>query len=168
MPVPHLFVNRPRQLALVNRHPSARDNLRWETANTAVYPIGGVMFIWGSVLFFPALESRSDRGAWVFFVASLMYVAVTGHDFLEVLRYRAALKTTPVKWDRFEAWAAVSLRDRGHPLRGRIDPVPVRPAEFRRPANRRCLPGESVHRRQCAVPARWLVQLPPCPLGRQQ
>ena len=57
--------------------------------NTAVYLIGGVMFIWGSVLFFPALEARSDHGVWVLLVASLMYVAVTGHDFLEVLRYRA-------------------------------------------------------------------------------
>ncbi len=76
--------------------------------NTAVYLIGGVMFIWGSVLFFPALEARSDRGVWVFLVASLMYVTVTGHDFLEVFRYRATLKGTPTKWDRFEAWAALS------------------------------------------------------------
>ncbi len=103
-----MFVNRPRELALVTRHPSARDNFRWETVNTGVYLIGGVMFIWGSVLFFPALEGRSDRGAWVFFVASLMYVAVTGHDSLEVIRHRATLRRQLVIWDRFEAWAALS------------------------------------------------------------
>ena len=66
------------------------------------------MFIWGSVLFYPALESRANRGAWVFLVASLMYLAVTGHDLLEVIRHRASLKQTPTIWDRIEAWAAAS------------------------------------------------------------
>ncbi len=106
--MPHLFVNRPRQHALVGRHPGGRGNLTWETINTTVYLAGGVMFIWGSVLFFPQPESVSDRGAWVFFFASLMYVAVTGHDLLEVVRYRATLQRTLTIWNRYEAWAALS------------------------------------------------------------
>ena len=106
--MPHLFVNRPRQLDLGRRHPSLRNNFRWETANTVVYLAGGVMFVWGSVLFFPAMATRANRGAWVFFIASLMYVAVTGHDFLEVVRRRASLPRPLAIWDRFEAWAGIS------------------------------------------------------------
>jgi hypothetical protein len=106
--VPHLFVNRPRQHALASRHPGGRQNHTWETINTTVYIAGGVMFIWGSVLFFPEPESVSDRGAWVFFFASLMYVAVTGHDLLEVVRHRATLQRELTIWDRYEAWAALS------------------------------------------------------------
>ncbi len=66
------------------------------------------MFVWGSVLFFPAMATRANRGAWVFFIASLMYVAVTGHDFLEVVRRRASLPRPLAIWDRFEAWAGIS------------------------------------------------------------
>jgi len=106
--VPHLFVNRPRQHALASRHPGGRQNLTWETINTTVYLAGGVMFIWGSVLFFPEPESVSDRGAWVFFFASLMYMAVTGHDLLEVVRHRATRQRELTIWDRYEAWAALS------------------------------------------------------------
>ncbi len=106
--MPHLFVNRPRQHAPASRHPGGHDNLTWETVNTTVYLVGGVMFIWGSVLFFPKPESVSDRGSWVFFFASLMYIAVTGHDLLEVVRYRATLQRKLTIWDRYEAWAALS------------------------------------------------------------
>jgi hypothetical protein len=93
---------------VASRHPGGRQNLTWETVNTTVYLVGGVMFIWGSVLFFPQPESVSDRGAWVFFFASLMYMAVTGHDLLEVVRHRATLQREPTIWDRYEAWAALS------------------------------------------------------------
>lgn len=106
--MPHLFVNRPRQHAPASRHPGGRANLTWETINTTVYLVGGVMFIWGSVLFFPELQSVSDRGSWVFFFASLMYVAVTGHDLIEVIRYRATLQRKLTIWDRYETWAALS------------------------------------------------------------
>jgi hypothetical protein len=106
-PVPHLFVNRPRKHGLAGQQPGGRANLTWETVNTTVYLVGGVMFIWGSVLFFPEAESRSDRGAWVFFFASLLYIAVTAHDLLEVVRYRATLQRELTIWDRYEAWAAL-------------------------------------------------------------
>ncbi len=106
--MPHLFVNRPRAHGLVGPDSGGRHNLTWETVNTTVYLVGGVMFIWGSVLFFPEPESVSDRGAWVFFVASLMYIAVTAHDLLEVVRYRATLQRQLTIWDRYEAWAALS------------------------------------------------------------
>ena len=106
--VPHMFVNRPRQHAVLDPHASDRDNRRWEAINTGVYLVGGVMFVWGSVLFFPAFESRANRGAWVFFIASLMYIAVTAHDLLEVIRHRESLKGTPTIWERIEGWSAAA------------------------------------------------------------
>jgi hypothetical protein len=105
--MPHLFVDRPRLFDLVDRRPSPQDQLRWETVNTTVYLVGGVLFVWGSVLFFPRLEAHSDRGAWIFFVGSLLYVLVAGHDTTEVVRHRRQ-QPQPSIWDRFEAWAAMS------------------------------------------------------------
>nr|WP_287378438.1 YrhK family protein [Candidatus Microthrix sp.] len=103
-----MFVNRPRQHAVLDPHASDRDNRRWEAINTGVYLVGGVMFVWGSVLFFPAFESRANRGAWIFFIASLMYIAVTAHDLLEVIRHRESLKGTPTIWERIEGWSAAA------------------------------------------------------------
>lgn len=105
--MPHLFVDRPRHHDLAARTARPRDELRWETINTAVYLVGGVLFVWGSVLFFPRLEARSDRGAWIFFVGSLLYLVVAGHDTAEVVHNRRQ-EAEPSIWDRFEAWAAAS------------------------------------------------------------
>lgn len=105
--MPHLFVDRPRHHDLIARSPQPRDELRWETFNTVVYLLGGVLFVWGSVLFFPRLEARSDRGAWIFFVGSILYLVVAGHDTAEVVRNRRH-EDHPSIWDRFEAWAAAS------------------------------------------------------------
>lgn len=106
--MPHVFVNRPRLHDLVGDDPTRRSQFRWETINAVVYVLGGVLFIVGSVLFFPALEGRSDLGAWMFIVGSLMYLLVTGHDTAEVARYRSALAQEPTVWDRLETWAALS------------------------------------------------------------
>lgn len=105
--MPHLFVDRPRHHDLVDRRPSPRDELRWETFSTAVYLVGGVLFVWGSVLFFPSLEDRADRGAWIFFVGSLLYLVVAAHDAAEVVRKRHD-EPRPSIWDRYETWAAAS------------------------------------------------------------
>ena len=43
-----------------------------------------MVFIIGSILFFPAFESYADVGAWTFFAGSLIYLLVTVHDLLEV------------------------------------------------------------------------------------
>jgi hypothetical protein len=66
------------------------------------------LFIWGSFLFFPALEERADRGAWIFFVGSLLYLVVTAHDMIEVANYRRKLNREPTIWDRLEVWSAAS------------------------------------------------------------
>ena len=105
--MPHMFVDRPRLLVPVDRRPSPQGQLRWETVNTTVYLVGGVLFVWGSLLFFPALEARSDRGVWLFFVGSLLFLLVAGHDTTEVVRHRRQ-QPRPSIWDRFEAWAAIS------------------------------------------------------------
>lgn len=105
--MPHMFVDRPRLFDPVDRRPSPQDQLRWETVNTTVYLVGGVLFVWGSLLFFPRFEARSDRGAWIFFVGSLLFLLVASHDTTEVVRHRRQ-QPRPSIWDRFEAWAAIS------------------------------------------------------------
>jgi hypothetical protein len=106
--MPHLFVNRPRLHNLISDNPELHDEFRWETINAVVYKLGGVLFILGSVLFFPGMSAYADLGAWVFIVGSLLYLLVTGHDMAEVIRHirtRTAAKTV---WDEFEFWAAFS------------------------------------------------------------
>ena len=105
--MPHMFVDRPRLFDLADRRASPQDHFRWETFNTAVYLGGGVLFAVGSLLFFPRLEARSDLGAWIFFVGSILFLVVAGHDTTEVVRHRRR-QPRPSIWDRFEAWAAIS------------------------------------------------------------
>ena len=83
----HLFVNRPRLHDLTGAQPGLRDHFRWESINAVLYKVGGVVFMIGSVLFFPRYEAYADLGAGVFFFGSLLYLVVTGHDMAEVWRY---------------------------------------------------------------------------------
>ncbi|WP_129142154.1 YrhK family protein [Modicisalibacter coralii] len=85
--MPHLFTNRAKLSDLTRETPDPRDDFRWETANAILYKIGGFLFIVGSVFFFPRFEAYQNIGAWVFFVGSLLYLVVTGHDMLEVRKY---------------------------------------------------------------------------------
>ena len=85
--MPHLFVNRHRLHDLTNAHPELGNHFRWETINAVLYKIGGLMFVIGSVFFFPYDEAYADLGAWNFFFGSLLYLVVTGHDMGEVWQY---------------------------------------------------------------------------------
>ena len=69
---------------------------------------GGVIFVIGSILFFPSMSAYADLGAWVFFVGSILYLIVTGHDLAEVVRHANHRKGPASFWDRLEAVAAVS------------------------------------------------------------
>lgn len=82
--MPHLFISRPRLYNLVSESKELHTQFVWETVNAFVYKAGGLVFIAGSILFFPALEKYQDIGAWTFFVGSLLYLVVTGHDMAEV------------------------------------------------------------------------------------
>jgi predicted membrane channel-forming protein YqfA (hemolysin III family) len=64
-----------------------RAQFRWETINAVLYVIGGIVFIVGSVFFFPRYEAYANLGAWTFVTGSLLYLIVTVHDFAEVWRY---------------------------------------------------------------------------------
>lgn len=105
--MPHLFINRLRLLA-----PAAdadpRTNFRWERANALLYKLGGLVFMVGSLLFFPQLSAWADTGAWIFFGGSLVYLVVTGHDLSEVRR-NARLDRSPPRTIRMEWLAAVSF-----------------------------------------------------------
>ena len=85
--MPHLFVNRGRLHDLTRDRADLRAQFRWETINAVLYKIGGIVFIVGSILFFPKFDDYADIGAWTFFIGSLLYLVVTGHDLTEVRRY---------------------------------------------------------------------------------
>ena len=85
--MPHLFINRHRLYDLTSGHPELGNHFRWETINAILYKIGGLMFMIGSVLFFPRYEAYANLGAWTFFFGSLLYLVVTGHDMCEVWHY---------------------------------------------------------------------------------
>lgn len=89
--MPHLFVNRPRLHDLTRGSAELRAQFRWETINAVVYKVGGVVFIVGSVLFFPRFDAYADIGAWTFILGSLLYLVVTLHDLAEVIRYRSTI-----------------------------------------------------------------------------
>jgi hypothetical protein len=91
--MPHLFVNRLRLHSLTKDQADLQAHFRWETINAALYKIGGIVFIIGSVLFFPAFEKYADDGAWTFFFGSLLYLVVTVHDLLEVRRHWRAIQS---------------------------------------------------------------------------
>ncbi len=88
--MPHLFTNRQRRHDLSAARGQAGRQFVWETVNAVLYKIGGVVFIIGSILFFPRFGAYADAGAWTFFFGSLLYLVVTGHDAIEVWRNRSA------------------------------------------------------------------------------
>jgi hypothetical protein len=81
-----MFVNRPRLHDLSGDSSDLRAQFRWETINAITYKLGGLFFVAGSIMFFPAFEAYADLGAWIFFAGSLLYLLVTVHDLLEVRR----------------------------------------------------------------------------------
>lgn len=88
--MPHLFTNRRRLLGLLHEEDDLRGHFVWETVNAILYKVGGASFIVGSVFFFPSFGTYEDVGAWIFFAGSLLYLIVTGHDMVEVIRHRNA------------------------------------------------------------------------------
>jgi hypothetical protein len=66
--MPHMFINRKRIHDLTRDRSDLRAQFRWETINAVVYKVGGLVFIIGSILFFPRFEAYADIGAWTFFV----------------------------------------------------------------------------------------------------
>jgi len=103
--MPHLISERPRLLDLTKGRNDLRAQFRWETINAVFYKLGGLTFVIGSLFFFPSLAPWIDIGAWTFFGGSLLYLTVTAHDLLEVLRHRRA-RAEPDVNDRLELIAA--------------------------------------------------------------
>jgi uncharacterized membrane protein len=81
-----MFANRLRFYNPLGDYGDAGAQFKWETLNAMLYKAGGLVFIFGSVLFFPGLQAYADIGAWAFLIGSLIYLVVTAHDYFEVLR----------------------------------------------------------------------------------
>lgn len=86
--MPRLVINRKRHFCLKLKNPKFLTNTFWEKTNIYVYTVGALLFIIGSVLYFPALQKWQFIGDWLFAVGSVLYLLVTGHDLLETLIYR--------------------------------------------------------------------------------
>lgn len=106
--MPHLFVNRPRCHDLASPTPSLHDQFRWETINAVLYQLGGLIFVAGSIFFFPSMEAYADLGAWLFISGSLVYLVVTGHDLMEVQRHARNRGGSLTIWEKLEAVAAIA------------------------------------------------------------
>lgn len=85
--MPHLITHRPRLANPGSSHEGHPSHKAWETFNAFSYKLGGLTFIGGSVFFFPELSAYLAVGDWLFFAGSLLYLLVTGHDLLEVIKY---------------------------------------------------------------------------------
>lgn len=83
--MPHLVTNRPRVANPAQTDPDHSSHDGWERLSSAVYVLGGMTFVAGSIFFLPALSAWQYIGAWLFFVGSLLYALVTGHDLFEVV-----------------------------------------------------------------------------------
>lgn len=86
--MPHLYVNRPRRhrlFSLLKDDAEARAQFNWERINTVAYCFGGLLFILGSIFFYPDLDS--DIGSYLYFAGSIFYLIVTLHDLAEVKAY---------------------------------------------------------------------------------
>ena len=85
--MPHLFVNRSRAYDLLESSEKAGKTFVWESVNAILYIFGGIAFVLGSIFFFPELAAEINWGVWAFFIGSVLYLIVTGHDLIEVIRY---------------------------------------------------------------------------------
>ena len=107
--MPHLVTHRPRLARPGSRRHADDGNHVWATLNAYCYKLGGLLFIAGSVFFFPALADYLAVGDWLFFAGSIAYLLVTGHDLLEVHQYWRAYPTHSGAdiIERLAAWAYV-------------------------------------------------------------
>lgn len=60
--MPHMFIDRPRLYNLTRGRDDLEAQFRWETINAVFYKIGGIIFIVGSILFFPGLKPTRTLG----------------------------------------------------------------------------------------------------------
>jgi len=67
-----------------------------------------VLFVVGSVLFFPRFSAWADLGAWIFFLGSILYLIVTGHDLAEARRHARDDIDSQERLQLAAAWTYVS------------------------------------------------------------
>lgn len=105
--MPHLITHRPRLTGLRSSDVDHPSHKKWETFSAFSYELGGLTFAAGSIFFFPALSDYLAVGDWLFCAGSILYLLVTGHDLLEVLKYWRSNHTDTFA-DRIERVASSS------------------------------------------------------------
>jgi VIT1/CCC1 family predicted Fe2+/Mn2+ transporter len=84
--MPHLFANRSRKFALLKDEDKLGLHMAWQWVSAFLYIIGGILLVVGSVLFLPKYEEYAVDGSSMFLVASIIYLWVSAHDIMEVLK----------------------------------------------------------------------------------
>lgn len=106
--MPHLITARKREF-----NQTDKSGLDWEKINAISYILGGVMFVIGSLFFFPYLQKKfPNMGIYLFLIGSFLYLLVVIHDLVEVAAYWQRSK------DRF--WQKIELIASGIYLLGTI------------------------------------------------
>lgn len=100
--MPHYFTTRTRMFDTVKNGQGIWTGFRWEILNASVHVLGGIIFIFGSIFFFPRFSELSDWGAALFFVGSAFYLLVTGHDWIELKRHLRKIAKQPARRGAYE------------------------------------------------------------------
>lgn len=77
----HHITNRRRS------YKSGTKSFFWEGLNASAYIVGAFCFVVGSVFFLPMFQKYSAAAAWLFMIGSVIYLAVSLHDFVETIIY---------------------------------------------------------------------------------
>lgn len=104
--MPHFFTTRRRLFDMVKSGHGIWTRFRWEILNVSVDILGGIIFIIGSLFFFPGFSEYENWGAGLFFVGSALYLLVTGHDWVELRRHLRKIAHKPKRRAVYE-WIAV-------------------------------------------------------------
>lgn len=101
--MPHLVTSRMRQ----SQKKHTNTAFSWERLSARIYKLGGILFVIGSLLFFPALSKYEVGGVWLFIIGSLLYLLVTGYDMVETHIYWQT-HPTHTKADIIEKFASIN------------------------------------------------------------
>lgn len=95
--MPHTISNRPKSANPVASPLEIRQQFLWESLNAGVYTLGGITFIAGSAMFFPAFSAWLNLGCMLFLIGSILYLVVTLHDVVEATVFWRRSRLCPAK-----------------------------------------------------------------------
>ncbi|MEO1019569.1 MAG: YrhK family protein [Pseudomonadota bacterium] len=105
----HLFLSRPRLFHIKKAPHESDEHHRWEIIKTSIYMLGGLVYLIGSVFYFPVFTQYAQMGAWIFVCGSFLYFVAAAHDMLEVMHHHGTQNGWSLETVLERAAAAVYL-----------------------------------------------------------